>query len=750
MTGGGAFSVWFQRHFSNFDFSYTTTSLPLSVCLSHIKACRYGNSASLDAFIGPAVARLTLRPAVEAVTRHCDGTKCWICSTRSRHVAPSSKASADETDSKSSKPPIRSNRCNDGSRPEPSVVDAGAHHFQRSRWQHNDVRLLRGRPSVSSSPTLSSSDVITLGHAMSTSTRSAAVGARHLADISAIRPPSSAVIRRDSTRRNKLFSNFFHSTDVIATLSPNDGALHTCHSLVDFVRCVIWIRNKTLADVALFRFSADAGQGDLKISFQIVYSDDTVFTASSRAERSLGGCDSLDASVKRTFIMALMNNASESYESLFLMFQSLDLAGVKALLPHANFVFPVDMKLANIVLGLGPVGCAFPYAYSLWSPFKKHSQPGVRRTIASIVRDDAGRRSAMEATNLERKENVSQVYQRFHSVYHRPMPFVELFVTEHISDFIVPAQLHILIGIAKDLFDGLHILEKDIAALWLSRLGVRHDERHGRTGFVGNDCRKIAAGANVLDTLMSTSFSGDRTDAVAAIVTALRCFDDVINATFSVHLRDDWAAAIAKFGAAHAVLAKVLSAAKPYQAHRSEERVTPKMRCLLEEVPLWIARHGTSLLQVSEQSFESLHHFYIMFAARFKIPRSGHDVPTQYRQKPAAVADGARGGTSKARKRKKTTSPSPERTAPKVSKRPRRSSVSKDPAPPPLLDAPHIVGQKLAARTQRMKCLLAYNLRALPVDVVAQDRIDRILRWSPSDGAPPWMAPIRVCTCHSC
>ncbi len=230
---------------------------------------------------------------------------------------------------------------------------------------------------------------------------------------------------------------------------------------------------------------------------------------------------------------------------------------------------------------------------------------------------------------------------------------------------------------------------------------------------------------------------------ISTVVDALKCLDKVIVAVMSVSLGATWAETIESFGAAHATVTKVLHAAKPYRAHRSEARLTPKMKCLLEEVPLWIARHGCSLLRISEQSFESLHHDYILFSANFKIKRSGAAVSSHYRQKPDSVghaldlvhtpSDGTRSGSSKARKRKRndtvtTTAVSSGTPAKKTKQRRGRPPIA-DPSQPENSGAPEIVGVKFTAQTQRLRCLLAFNLRKLPVDSVSQDRVHVAVAW---------------------
>ena len=79
-----------------------------------------------------------------------------------------------------------------------------------------------------------------------------------------------------------------------------------------------------LDEVALFRISFDKGRGDLKVSFQTIFSDDSVFFATNRKDRAASTSSSLDAGVKHTFVVGLMNGADENYETISLLFESLD------------------------------------------------------------------------------------------------------------------------------------------------------------------------------------------------------------------------------------------------------------------------------------------------------------------------------------------------------------------------------------------------------------------------------------------
>ncbi len=705
-----ALFVWLGENFSEFDFAMAaTTHLPLSVCLDHILVASKRSCSSLDGFIASANERLSRTSAEIVKANHCDGTVCYICYSRSVPVQPRRVLVDDsgESDHKSAEPHQRRACRVDGTRLPLQNVEL----ITRSRtpWRHSDARLSRVQSRDSVSPTsMSAADVLSLGDSMSSSVRRTVAGAARLAELDVASPPSASVIRRDATRRNKLFSIFFKYIEVDAKLAPVDGALFTCSELVDFIRCVIFLRGRTVDHLRLFRLSCDGGQGDLKISCQLIFYDDSMLSADSESPQPRAS-DNSDFGVKRTFILSLMCGASETYESLSLMFNSLNLRGLKELLPRATFVFPVDMKLSNIVAGLGPVGCSNPYLYTLWSPYVKWSRPDVVRTVDSLFRDGSLRVAHAGESNERKGASAKTLNQKFNSSYNVPMEFVRVFVNEHLSDFFVPAQLHILLGIAKDLYECAAFLSPEVADLWLGKIGVRHDDRHGRSGFVGNDCRKMTANWQVLVSLVRESrLDAKLQERLLLIATALGCFHNVVTSTMSWQLVDGWRETLTAFDVAYAKVASVMQLLKTSVASRSPERLTPKLKCLLEEVPLWIARNKCSLARVSEQSFETLHHDYLNFSYRYSIPRTGVT---------------SRSGGTKNRKRKRNDD----------------AFVAPRPLPSQMV-APDLIGNVSHARTKRMQCLLAFNLRQLPPVSCVQMNIETVLAWSNGDkqSDPPW------------
>ena len=88
---------------------------------------------------------------------------------------------------------------------------------------------------------------------------------------------SALLFRMQTSLNNKLFKPYFEIPKM--KLVPNDGAAYLYNGLSTFVRIVIWIRGRKPADVTLFRISADSGRGDINVSFQMMYKDDSIYTA---------------------------------------------------------------------------------------------------------------------------------------------------------------------------------------------------------------------------------------------------------------------------------------------------------------------------------------------------------------------------------------------------------------------------------------------------------------------------------------
>lgn len=54
--------------------------------------------------------------------------------------------------------------------------------------------------------------------------------------------------------------------------------------------------------------------------------------------------------------------------------------------------------------------------------------------------------------------------------------------------------------------------------------------------------------------------------------------------------------------------------------------MTPKVACLIYDVPRWIKKYGWSLIVVSEQAFEAVHYAYMELEKKYKIPCTGAEL----------------------------------------------------------------------------------------------------------------------------
>ncbi len=142
---------------------------------------------------------------------------------------------------------MRSSRLSDGTRRQPANVKLQTR--SNPPWKHSDVRLRRARSRDSVQPApVSSSVVLSLGHAMGSTVRQAVAGGDMLDRLGLLSSPSASVTRREATIRNTLFGMFFETVDADAALSPVDGALYTYSDLVAFIQCVIYLRGKAISD----------------------------------------------------------------------------------------------------------------------------------------------------------------------------------------------------------------------------------------------------------------------------------------------------------------------------------------------------------------------------------------------------------------------------------------------------------------------------------------------------------------------
>ena len=185
----------------------------------------------------------------------------------------------------------------------------------------------------------------------------------------------------------------------------------------------------------------------------------------------------------------------------------------------------------------------------------------------------------------------------------------------------------------------------DLVNEWLRSINVRRSERHGGTDFTGNDCHTIISSTQKLRTLprfpqrISQRYEKDelvRRTSITLVTAAIKSFSIAVKRTMSLNLHPEWAASILEFKSDYANFVDSFNKFKKPQPGRSPTRISPKLQCFFYEVPVWINIFKCSLNFITEQAFETLHKVYLLFEARYKIPRCGAQILPAVRKKKTA------------------------------------------------------------------------------------------------------------------
>ena len=110
----------------------------------------------------------------------------------------------------------------------------------------------------------------------------------------------------------------------------------------------------------------------------------------------------------------------------------------------------------------------------------------------------------------------------------------------------------------------------------------------------------------------------------STVAEAIRHYDSVIIRTQKLNLHPQWEDAINGFAQSHKRLGDAFL--KVFPRRRGEDFMTPKVACVIFDVPRWIKKYNWSLIVVSEQAFEAVHYAYMDMEKLYKIPLTGAEL----------------------------------------------------------------------------------------------------------------------------
>lgn len=215
-----------------------------------------------------------------------------------------------------------------------------------------------------------------------------------------------------------------------------------------------------------------------------------------------------------------------------------------------RYTLAVDMKVANLLLGLQCASSTFPcpWCETHRNDFGGEDKTGNLRTFGNIRQNASQYQEA--ASNYNRKQQLSAT--EYKSCVHPPL--LDFPSSVPVLAVVPPMELHILLGVVNRLFNELNRQLRDIAGCdleaddWARALNANRASYHGGD-FNGNQCCKLLQGLDVLDRMLQDceAFSA------VPIAFALRCFRNVKDSCFGCVLQPDYKQRIEQFQEAYKV-----------------------------------------------------------------------------------------------------------------------------------------------------------------------------------------------------
>ncbi len=239
--------------------------------------------------------------------------------------------------------------------------------------------------------------------------------------------------------RTHAFDGLFTSLELPPNTKSDDGAAVMCTDVVMLIDLIATFRGKNPKDVARIKLSGDGGQGSIKISLQVLFTDDPLLLLPHEVNEALAERH-LNSGVKRTFILTLIAGVSESHDIVQWIMQHLQPERLFDTYDHAVITFPADMKFQQYLAGLQQHSARHGYLYRMWSMFSAHSRPDEPRDKRSLLKDAEEFRSA-----VERDPTTSPI--DFNNSIHVPIQFILLSPLPLLLA-LPPPILHILYSLA--------------------------------------------------------------------------------------------------------------------------------------------------------------------------------------------------------------------------------------------------------------------------------------------------------------
>ena len=357
-----------------------------------------------------------------------------------------------------------------------------------------------------------------------------------------------------------------------------------CQDVSEFLKYIISYKSldphETLVKVGL-----DGGGGFFKIVLNCIEMTETAPSNQPRKLHKDGICvhTSKDSSVKKTFILLIVADISETYNNVEKLLSLLNLHEI-------HHVISSDLKLCNILLGLQSHSATYPCLYC--EETKPWNEPAPPRTLASL-------HSCYNNYN----ENGSKIKTaaKYYNVVHPPL--IAGYLDDPIHHIIPPMELHLFLGTVNYLLDTLGIIlgESFVMNFLRSQNIVRKSYRGGE--LEGNQCKKLLSVLDSLDCQIKMKH-GPKVFQCIPVIETLRSFNNVVKACFSSSLDENYKEIIGQF-------------TRDYKSLNIS--ITPKVHIIMDHIVPFIEEIEQPLGIYSEQASESVHADFTKFWEKYKV-----------------------------------------------------------------------------------------------------------------------------------
>lgn len=236
------------------------------------------------------------------------------------------------------------------------------------------------------------------------------------------------------------FEDQFHSSDGVfyESSSTNKKMLKVINRPIimandcnEIILELLRIRN-TDPSTCLIKIGTDGGQGFFKVCLSVCDKD-------GKSQTEYGACA---GGVKGLLILAIVPNISENHANVSAIFEELNI-------PFNNVFLCSDLKLANLICGIGSHSSTYPCCYCESSP-KEHWKIAPLRTFGRI-RELAAEKDAADTEGINSADS-----RLFKSVLHDPMIGCSNNTT--VLQKVPPPELHLLMGTVNHIYKQIKLV----------------------------------------------------------------------------------------------------------------------------------------------------------------------------------------------------------------------------------------------------------------------------------------------------